>query len=505
MGSKTLKTVVAIAAIATGMGVFGGAIGTWASSTAFMIGQAAVTWGGIASMVGLSLLGSALAPDLPDLGDLSGVDNYSGQKLQTNKSNTAPVPVVYGKHRMGGNIIWQDTNSAVNADSATNGYNRDYWAIIAIAGHNINDITAMYAGEDAMNSLGSNKYELEYVHIKWYDAATTATNLQSVDFVTNSAGSTSSGSTLGLPSVNIPKDTAYLAVHHVFDGEDSKNTQMPAVTIEVEGKKIRTFTDSSTINSIASYSTNPAEIMLDLLSGGLSIPDSQIDIASFYDVKTKCNTNSWSCNLALIQQANIQSVIQEVLSTCRGQIIHSENSWKMKVDAKQQTSVVTITDDDVLNNTLNISMRGTKDVANKIIVKYINPTDDWLADQAIKEDTALQTLDGQTLEKILDIKGITNTAQAETMAEITLNTTRYSEDELGNRLNQTPLVASFALSPKHADLEVGDVITLDHDLLDRNRKFMLLSLETDQSGVIQATGREYAETHYKNSSGTYLI
>ena len=209
--------------------------------------------------------------------------------------------------------------------------------------------------------------------------------------------------------------------------------------------------------------------------------------------------------MALIQQANVQSIIQEVLSTFRGQIIHSENTWKLKADAKNQTSVATLTDDDIVNNTLNMTMRGSKDIFNKVRFKYINPTDEWLASQALIEDTALQDLEGQIIEKILDVKAVTNTTQAEELAEITLNASRYTEDSSGNRIKQTPLICNFATTIKHADLEVGDIITIDHDLLDRNRKFMILSLETDQSGLIQVSAREYAETHYKDSSGTYII
>jgi len=46
---------------------------------------------------------------------------------------------------------------------------------------------------------------------------------------------------------------------------------------------------------------------------------------------------------------------------------------------------------------------------------------------------------------------------------------------------------------------------LTHDLLDRVRKFVILSVETDQSGAISISCREYCETHYKDSSGVYLI
>ena len=305
--------------------------------------------------------------------------------------------------------------------------------------------------------------------------------------------------------VDIPKDIAYLAVHQVFDGEENKSTQMANLTVLMKGKKIRTVTNSTTISTAETYSTNPAEVVLDLLTDGLNIPDADIDIASFYTAKTSCATNGWNVNLAVIQQANIQSIIQDVLATCRGQIVHSANKWKLKIDSKSQTIADTLTDDDFINNSLNISMKGNRDIANKIIFKYVNPADEWLSAQVVKEDSDLQTFDGQTLQKTLDVKGVTDSTQAGELAEITLNTMRYTENSSGTRVKQTPLALSFATTVKNAHLEVGDVITIDSDLLDRNRNFLILSVETDQSGLIQITTREYAETHYKDSSGTYLI
>ena len=305
--------------------------------------------------------------------------------------------------------------------------------------------------------------------------------------------------------VQIPANISFLAVHQVFDGQHNKNTQLDNITVEAEGKKIRTITNSTTITTTETYSTNPAEIVLDILNNGLAIQNGEIDIASFYQAKTDCDNNNWSCNIALIQQANLQSIIQDVLSTCRGSIVHSAGKWKMIVDTKSQTSVKTLTDDDFINNSLNISMKGNTELANKVYVKYINPDDQWLSAQVYKQANSLLNLDGQLLEKTLDIKGVTNQTQAEILAEITLNAMRYSEDVSGNRIEQTPLALSFATTVKNADLEVGDLISINHDVLDRVRNFVILSVETDQSGVIHIATREHCETHYKDSSGNYLI
>lgn len=501
MGSK-VKAVIGLAAV-----IFAPAIAGYMMTGTFaaVAGMGAMALTAAVSMVGASIAGSALSPDIPDLGDLSGSDTYAGQKIQSSRNNTGTVSQVYGFHRLAGNIIYQKANAAYTGNSAANGYNRDYWSIIVFAGHTVEDVTSMYAALDLMTSLGTNKFSTEHIHVKWYDASATPISVHDVDFVVNDTGTTQAGSTLSLTDVDIPADCAFMAVHQVFDGSQNKNIQLNTVTVEVEGKKIRTITNASTISTSTSYSNNPAEIILDLLGTGLNIPDSKIDIASFYDVKTKCNTNGWTANLALIQQANIQSILEEILSTFRGQIIHSEDTWKLKVDSKNQTSVDTFTADDIINNTLNITMRGSKDIFNRLRLKYINPTDEWLASQVVIEDTELQGFEGQVIEKILDIKAVTNTAQANDLAEITLNTSRYSEASNGDRIKQTPLICNFSTTIKHAELEVGDVITIDHDLLDRVRKFMILSLETDQSGLIQVAAREYAETHYKDTSGNYLI
>jgi len=503
VGDK-VKLIVGIALMIAAPG-----IGAWAAGGAFAWGATIASLSGIAlataigvTLVAASIIGNSLTADI---GDTVGADAYAGMKLQTQKSNINPVPQVFGFNRLAGNIIYQTTNAAINSDSTANGYNRDFWAIIVIAGHTIEDITGIYSNQTAMTSLGSNKFETTYVHVKWYDAASTATDVQAVDFVTNASGATSTGATLSLDSVDIPANTAFLAVHQVFDGDENKNTQMANLNVLIKGKKIRTVTNSTTISTAETYTTNPAEVVLDLLTDGLSIADADINIASFYTAKTNCTTNGWNVNVASIQQANIQSVIQDVLATCRGQIVHSANEWKLKIDSKSQTVVDTLTDDDFINNSLNISMKGNRDIANKIIFKYVNPDDEWLSAQVVKEDTDLQTFDGQTLEKTLDAKGVTDATQAGELAEIALNAMRYTENSSGTRVKQTPLALSFATTVKNAHLEVGDVVTINSDLLDRNRNFIILSVETDQSGLIQITTREYAETHYKNSSGTYLI
>ena len=102
--SNVVKAVIGVAAIVFapmlapallgGMGI---------AATATMVGVATL---GI-TLVGASLVGSSTGDSMSSAVDQASVEGYAGAKLQTSKSNVAPVPIIYGEHKIGGNIIWQ--------------------------------------------------------------------------------------------------------------------------------------------------------------------------------------------------------------------------------------------------------------------------------------------------------------------------------------------------------------------------------------------------------------
>jgi len=487
------KTAKAVAGIA--LAVFAptlvpmafGAAGATISSAAMYYGLVGAT-----ALVGASMVGSALTPEAPDV---TSTDSYAGTKLQNSKTNTAVVPIAYGENRLGGNIIWQSTRGTSNSD---------LHQVIAISDGDIGSFTEYYSANELLTSVGTNGvYHTSggYVQVLGY-TDTPAT----LYFPSDDAGNIATASSL-FPSANldanIPDNCALLMVRQVYNNPN--HTSPATLTATIEGEKVKTIIDSTTISATKSYSDNPADIVLDLLLNGLSISENDIDVSEFYNVKTKCNDYGYTCNIVFNQQANIQSLIKDCLATCRGHIVFSQGKWKLKIDEKQKASVKTLTEDDIANNSLAISMKGFTEIANTIEVSYINPDDEWLSATVSSTDSGLVTNDGQEITKTLDIKGCTSSTQASKLSEITLNTMRYSEDVSGNRLKQTPITASFTTTIKNGELEVGDVITLNHSLLDRDRKFILLSVENDQGGGVQATGREYCETHFKDSSGNYLI
>ena len=144
-------------------------------------GAVAVASAGIV-LVGASLVGSSTGDAMGSAVDMAGVEGYSGAKLQTNKSNTAPLATFYGEHKVGSNIIWQYTNAGTNGNNTTNGYNRDYWAILVLCEHELNDLANVFAGETTMNEINSTTFETEYVHINYHAYSTSARNIQTSSY-----------------------------------------------------------------------------------------------------------------------------------------------------------------------------------------------------------------------------------------------------------------------------------------------------------------------------------
>lgn len=318
-----------------------------------------------------------------------------------------------------------------------------------------------------------------------------------------------------LTTLEIPANTTYAVIHQLYEPTDNRNTKLKKMTYFTDGMA-QVNIDGSGIVPTTAESSSPVEQIVDIIHNsdyGLSIAESDIDFTSFNTAKTFCSDNSLTSNIAFNTTTNLQSALGHILDTFRGKLIYSQGKYKIRLDEPNISVTRALTDDDILNNSLNVSMRGFNDIANQIKARYIDPDSEWLTNEVTVEDTELQgsNYDSKVIEKILDFKGITSALQASKLAEISLNQLRYSEDASGNRIKQTPLVASFSLPPKHIDLEVGDVVSLTHDLLDRTRQFMILSITTDASGILEVECREYCDTHYRTSSdtapyhGDYLI
>ena len=621
---KTVKTALGVA-VGGALIYFSGGIGS------FLIGElglavtatgATLTFSAI-QLAGALVLGNALKKNIGDVG----IDGQ-GQILQTRKTNTAPVPIVYGENKLAGNIIWETTN---NYSGGTT--NKDYWAILAMSDGAATAFLELFANDELMDDKGNGTHTLEFIHV--YPHLTTGDGIvvSDIDFAVDQAGTIVAGSTIfGTPqtptvsstgagaainlvdggtaswtpttiadeyirfvdnvsaavsqvklylydktygeysysfkvqysddnvtyydastvytnnegdnfswvtvaitesaahlywqvvfsdisfssnpapvleidftssvsiSAAMPENISYLAVHQLYDATDSN--QLKNITAIMQGRVIDYF--SATTIAGQTFSASPAAIVYDIMKDRLGVTESGIDVPSFYEAQTFADTNLLNCHIVFAQQQNTDSAISAVLASMRGHIVFSNNKWVFLHDSTK-TIDKALDESDVLEGSLSISMPSSSAIANKITVKFINPADEWqVATATIQNDTLIST-DGQEVEQIVETRGVTNRFLADKIAVLTLNQMRYSEDSLGNRIFQTPLSIAFSTSIKNAELEVGDLVSLEHFLLNFTRKFNILSVETDQGGAIQLQCTEYCGTHYKDAADTAIL
>ena len=449
-----------------------------------------------------SIIANAMQEDMPNF---QSADSYSVSKLATRRDNYSPVPIIYGESRVGGQVIWQYT---LGAD------NNKFVAIQAISISEINNVTGVTENGEDLIKFSNLEFASENTALGVKVYVNSGENGMSSNDLTWIAGiyddepihrESSVGSEFEIPEFTVPPNIAFATIYELYDATIGveNNTQLSAFNFDVDGTRVPQLLDGSLGGNV--NSNNPIEIIIHIMMSSLSVNPNTIDLVGFYDAKLLCNTYGYTANIAIMQQSNIESTLQTVLSACRGSLFYSNGKWKITIDQKGLSPVVAITEDEILDGSLNLSLKSFDEIFNKLIVKFLNVDDNHHSDKVEIYDSTLGILDGRDIETVISLPSVTNETQAIKLGTIAYNTMRYTEDKDGNRLKQTPLIVSFGTTPKLAHLEIGDIISIEHSLLDRVRLFKVLSLETEQSGIIKVDAREHCETHFKNDIGQYII
>ncbi len=291
------------------------------------VGTAAIAIGAVATVIavyaGTQLIG-ALNMDFPD--------NMSAQAqsvLSNQQGSTNPLPVIYGKRRVGGTPIFYHVSGADN---------EFLHVVYAIAEGEIQGVSQVYLNNDPVNvsndlyfdvavnefntwsgedNIHKPKYE-GLVKYEIYNGTTTQTADQ--DLISETNGTWTASDRL--------QGVAYAIVRFKFEPEVFGNTGIPQVNFDVIGKKTRTSTSGGTDYKI--FSDNPADCIEDYLTNtiyGRSIPSSQIDSTSFTTARNICDTEvtvgdktqkKYTCNGILNTNNKALDNIEKLLTCCRG-------------------------------------------------------------------------------------------------------------------------------------------------------------------------------------------
>ena len=464
MGSKTIKTALIVGAIATGF-VAIGAVGPTGFATGIGQGLGFSTAGiNMAGLVGtfitaagtqlvLGAINKKLAPDidLPELGT-----NLQQGTTVTSKSPIAPHRIIYGKTRVGGTIVYAESTGSTN----------DFLhMVIAITGHEINNVTKIFFNEeevpttqDGSDSNGiarlfpssGNEYEGKArfkVH-KGTDAQSA-----DADLVSDISQWTTNHRLRGI---------SYVYVRLSFDSDVYPNG-VPNISFEVEGKKVFDPRSSAT-----AFSTNPALCIRDYLLNedyGLNADATEINDTNISSVANTCDetvsiTNPsgtekrFTMNGTFKLDKSPKSILENMLSSVAGHLIYSNGQFKIR-PAIYETPSVTLDEND-LRGGISLNTRiSKKELFNAVKGLYTEPANNYQPqDYPILTNSTFETEDNS--ERIFGEFNFPMTTSSHTVQ-------RLAKIQLLKARQQISFATSFNLDA--FELDIGDTVQITNSRL----------------------------------------
>jgi len=456
------------------------------------------------------LFGSLLRKqENPDFGDTE-FDNFEKGILINKQSNDATIPVVYGERLIGGTRCFIETSGTDNTHL--------YIALILCEGE-INGITEIRVDDRVVTFTGAMADNVQRTVASsdgnFYKDGVSHLTIEP-HFGTDGQSASSLLSELSSWGSNHKlSGVAYLALK--FKWNQDIYSGIPRVQAKVQGKKVVTLA-SNLSEQTASFSTNPAFCLLDYLRNeryGKGIATTDIDLQSFYDASQVCVTqvtpfsgasqiNIFDTNVVLDTSRKVIENVRDLLGACRGFLPFVGGKYNLIVETTGSASI-TLDEDDIIGG-YNLASPDKNNKYNRVIVSYVNPDRNFQVDQAQFppiDDSSLTSADrhatmktadgGFLLEGRFDFPTITNTYQAEEMAEIILRRSREA------------LALDITVSFNAYELAIGDIVNITHSSLGFSAKaFRVMNMTFNEDFTVKLMLVEHQDSHYTYASKTQV-
>ena len=486
--------------------VIGGAVGA-AAAAAGLISATIFTGALIGAAVGG--VAGALAPDLLggflDVPDYNVAQNAQAQNdgILVNKTGTlTPVPVVYGKRKVGGPIVYM---------SAGGDRNKYLYLACVLSEGEIDSIETVFLDDvDILDERFKDRYKIERF--------TGAANQSASTLLKEASDWTDDHRLRGLAYVALRLE--WRKIESIEDSDANPYQGVPRVTAIVKGKKVKDCTGLTNSHSTAynsetvTWSSNPADCILDYLRNpiyGKGLSNDRIDFTSFSTARAKyAQTVEYAagggtgpvltCDAVIDTSRSILDNLKTFLANARSGMPYVQGKFKLKLqdtghstDSQNTTPnvVFAVTRDHIVGG-IKLQANGTRDHYNQVKITYVDPTSDWKSNEVIYPilDSALdQTLlaedNGKRLTKDFAFNHITNRNMAGDIGKTILNQSRNKKH------------ISFRATAELHEAEVGDIITVTYDLLGfSSAYYRISSLTLNNDYTIDITATEHTPAEY---------
>jgi hypothetical protein len=421
--------------------------------------------------------------------DFDDVEDQAQGALVNKQSNIDPIPVVYGKRKVGGVRVFVSTGGGKKNEYL-------YIALVLCEGE-IEAIDEVYINDKISTH---NDYN----------------GLLQIDKKLGTDGQLASGVLVG-GGGDTPDDTwgashklsgvAYLGIRIKYDGDVFGG--IPEIQCVIRGRKVYDPRTATT-----AYSTNPALCLRDYLTNaryGKGLPSSAINdtmfgaAATYYDDTTVTpysggsDINLMDCNARLDTGKTIFNNVKELLQGMRGLLPYSDGQYGLIVD-QAASSTFDLTPHNITSD-ITVQNAGKGKRFNRVIAKFPNPDANWQQDSVTfpkagssDETTFLNEDNGEELIRNITLNTITSIYQARDIARIVC---------LASRKNVNAV--SLKATSEALNIAVGDVVNLEHPSLgwtgSATQNMRVTATQLLSSGEVNLSLLEYNGSIYPFAQG----
>jgi len=297
-----------------------------------------------------------------------------------------------------------------------------------------------------------------------------------------------------------------------------RDPEAPGPEYDIRGiyrtRKVRIF-DSSGNQTAFQYSTNPAWQILDVLITRWLKPralvgaeltageKARIDFATFVNAAADCDydigggVKRFEGHIAFVQETDTMRALDQMLLLCRGYLIERLGQWALYID-KERAPAVTVGRDDLARDSLTFLRKTTRDLANLYIFRFRaldsgagDASKDFQAQMKELADEAHQDAIGRIVKAEIDL-GNQTAERAERLIKWLKGRTM-----LLRQLRCRLLPGSAAI-----DLLPGDLLTAPDDLdYETTRSWEILEITDNPDGSRDLFAQEYDSSIFSDVAG----
>ena len=293
------------------------------------------------------------------------VDYERGIRSNT-RSVEAPLKIIYGETKVGGNDVFITTSGSNN---------QNLWIVQTIGEGELEGIATsggvdqVWLDDKLYNQYGGN---VNYYFHSGSSTQTADSNLNAVD-----------------PTwTDCLKHTSYMVWRLHYDSDYFRN--LPQRYTLIQGKKLYDFRDATT-----AYSNNPVLCLYDYFTNtryGLGFSSANIDTTTWTSAANYCDTKGWEFNGAFSTDDTAQKITDSILAHFRGTLVWYDGKIYLKYsDLNYESSVMTITDSHIVQDNsgramVSISQPSRFERPNSIRVTYTDPTNNYTNNKVLIGD-----------------------------------------------------------------------------------------------------------------------